>query len=900
MRRHSLFLCLFAALSLVVGSLRTAAAENIMGIDFSKSVKEVHNTIKGSFDGVLPQEGTADYQGWTESVATSRLVTEEGRSFLRINVTKLDKSVQFNFPLKKVKLPGRFKLTIEYRARDSDLGLSFRQLPPPWETLWSTSTSSSAEAWREKSFFIDIQRASDVPVGLFLYLGNGETDLASVAIDTIGAAEYAAAVSRPGKDVVNFFRNSRFPLGLQSGWNLDGNSLPSSAMTDTSVIGPSGSPALKLSSDAGMTLYSEPFQTADPAAKNYVSFACQGGGSWKISVASPDDALASIDVKPSQEWRTETIEFHLDEKATLAPALQVKFTGSGVMRIDSLRAWAGPGGRPYQSQGECEVALGLPDSELSVSRIQFSDEPATFVYCVSGAFEGDVLKVTVVNAFAESRPLPDIALPPKMKPPIDARPKPRPFFGDVDFGVFKDAPYGQFRIEAWVERGGRRVSPHNEILVSRIRRPYHWNEDAQDSPFGAHVRAKDCAIKMMKAAGVNWARLHDAATGLTGWSNLEQEKGKWTFHDVDVQRYRSAKMKIYAGLQTAPRWASVFGDSGMREFHSYFGCYFQPKNIDDWRTYVKTVVSHYKGVIDEYHIWNEPWGVSFWHTGYDQTKKEYLQGATPADDYAKLSVAAYTAAKEADPQVRLAGFNTTSAQWTKSVFDAGAYDYCDVVDYHFYTPNDQGMPGDQAALTYADAIGYIKGKAPLFAKPVYMSEGQGNANGLGGVGTVVGLYKHSIPWMPEDAPLLRADKTCRYVIANMAAGCAKVFLYSAHGYTSLLRGSGFFALIGPDGYPHLELSAYSNMAWQLEGSTFLRTLKLTDAVCAFVFKGRNGSVAVISGKRSGAYTVPGNHKLDVCDLFGNPLKGNVQFNGLLLYITSPLQPQELCEALLVK
>src|SRR5580658_6509043 len=44
----------------------------------------------------------------------------------------------------------------------------------------------------------------------------------------------------------------------------------------------------------------------------------------------------------------------------------------------------------------------------------------------------------------------------------------------------------------------------------------------------------------------------------------------------------------------------------------------EPANLDDWRTYVRTVVSRYKGRIEAYEIWNEPNLRDFWTGTLDQ------------------------------------------------------------------------------------------------------------------------------------------------------------------------------------------------------------------------------------------------------------------------------------------
>ncbi|MEI8079647.1 MAG: hypothetical protein WCH61_08485, partial [bacterium] len=608
--------------------------------------------------------------------------------------------------------------------------------------------------------------------------------------------------------------------------------------------------------------------------------------------------MASRTFSAGPAWRTETLSFKLDEPAMKARAFALKLAGAGVLNVDAFQAWQGLSERAYRSQGECEVALAIPKSEFSETRLQFADEPARFEYCVTGQLDGATLKFTAATATGREAVLPEVKLGRAGLGRLLGREKPGRENGACALTAFPDAPLGQFRITAWVERDGVRVSPVNELLLTRIRRPVHLREDAPNSPFGAHFMASPLTIKMLKAAGVNWARFHDAATELTGWYHLEPEKGKWAFRDQEIQLYRDHHIKIFAGLQTTPLWASYYQDAGKPDVHGYFDRYFPPKRLDDWSRYVQTVTARYRGVIDDYFIWNEPWGATFWHTGYNAATKDYTQAASAAADFAKLSIATYQAAKAGNPAAQISGFNSygddKGQAWTRGVFDAGAYPYCDLVDYHFYTDKDQAQPGDQAQAAYDAAIGYLKQAVPGFAKPVYLSEGQSNSNGVTGSG--VGLYQNAICWAADrqPPPAISADKTCRYVVASLAAGAAKVFLYSAHCYACLAVEAtyvAFVAVIGPDGYPNVETAAYSNLAWFLEDATFVRVIKLNAQVNGYLFTGRQGMVAVISGLRNGVYQVPPSAELAVSDLFGNPSDGI--YRGTLLYVATKLSAPEL-------
>ncbi|MDP3849586.1 MAG: hypothetical protein Q8Q59_03715 [Luteolibacter sp.] len=866
------------------------ASETIADIDFAKPGKEWHENGKGAFDGPLPEGMSPNFPSWNASVAGSTSLSENGRGFLRVKGEKLDQGMQFGFSLRNLTMPGNYRLTVSARLHGADLQLGIRQGPSPYRSFWSGTITPADGGWTEKNFLISLGEKANVPASLFLFLGRDTYDLASIKLVRLDAGELAKAIPRSPADSRNFFRNSRLPLGLQAGWNLDRSFAGGLIEADPTHPGPSGFPSLKLQGEKEITLYSEPFQTSDPLRETFVSFAAKGSGTWTLSIIYPRSkhayTITNKKFQASPEWRVETLRLQLDEQAMAATGFALKISGTGTLNLDAFQAWQGSPERTYHSQNACEVALAIPESEFSATRIQFADESAKIVYCVTGDFTGAILKSNAVNAFGKTARLPDLKLGAPNQTSLET--------GTFPFAAFPDAPLGQCRIEVWVERGGKRISPMNEMLLTRIQRPVHLREDAPDSPFGGHFTASPLAIPLLKAAGINWARFHDASTDLIGWYHLETEKGKWTFHDEEINRYRAAHLKIFAGLQTAPLWASFYQDSGKKDINGYFDRYFPPKDLDAWTNYVRTVTARYKGVIDDYFIWNEPWGNSFWHTGYDAKTNVYLQEPDAPGEFAKLSIATYKAAKTGNPSARISGFNTINgangSRWTKGVFDGGAYPYCDVVDFHFYTDKDQAQPDDQTASTLEDAIGYIKTKVPGFDKPLYMSEGQSNSTGSTG-GAGYGLFKYALTWPNENDPISNADKTCRYIIGNLAIRCAKVFLYSSHGYSCLAVEPSFVTLVGPDGYPSVETAAFSHLAWQLEDSKFLRAVKLNGQTNAYLFTGRDGMIAVISGLRKAIYQVPANPALKTSDLFGNSSDGH--YRGTLLYVTSKLPPDKL-------
>jgi len=579
---------------------------------------------------------------------------------------------------------------------------------------------------------------------------------------------------------------------------------------------------------------------------------------------------------PSGKWTAMQLDFNA---ASLAKSFCLILEGAGTLNIDSLMAYAGSDPKPYSSAGLCEIALAPADSDLAGSRIQFSDEPASVKYSASGTCSGATLKGKVTNVYGVERPLKDVTLEGRT-------------LGTLDLGVFPEAPLGAFRLEVWGERDGKPISPINELVITRIEKPLYWGKDAPNSPFGGHFLSNARTVKAMKAAGVNWVRLLDTGMECTGWAWLEKKKGNWTFQDDKINNYRAAKIKVLGFLGSTPDWASC--STGLASSQAYLDKMYEPKDLVAFSNYVKVVVTHFKGSIDAYNIWNEPWLEGFWHKSYDPVSRKFDNG-TP-EEYAALSRAAAASAKACDPSVKLIGINSAPygsyRMWGQQVFDADGYNCCDEVDYHFYSPTLCGYPDDPAAKAYQHSLEYMK-KAPPPFKPVVMSEGNPTRGGNVppnwiGKDDYTGLYKNTITWESKDDMFDLVDTTCRYVVSHLALNVKRVFLYSDHTYNNLLSAPTFPVLLGGDGYPHPALAAFSHMALLLEDRPFVKVVPLGKDVSAFLFEGRSGSVAVISGRKSGSCALKPVSGVVFTDLFGNPITGEAVYRGFVFYANSLL------------
>lgn len=159
------------------------------------------------------------------------------------------------------------------------------------------------------------------------------------------------------------------------------------------------------------------------------------------------------------------------------------------------------------------------------------------------------------------------------------------------------------------------------------------------------------------------------------WPDLEPNKGQWHFERLDlyVSLAQQHGTRLLLPLGMTPQWAS----SNMQIAAA-------PKNLDDWRNYVTTVVSRYKGRIQAYEIWNEPNLEDFWTGTMDQMLT--------------LTKEAAAIIHTVDPQavvVAPAPTGDFGIPWFVEFLKKGGGQFVDVIGYHFYvnptTKSPEGM-----------------------------------------------------------------------------------------------------------------------------------------------------------------------------------------------------------------
>lgn len=162
---------------------------------------------------------------------------------------------------------------------------------------------------------------------------------------------------------------------------------------------------------------------------------------------------------------------------------------------------------------------------------------------------------------------------------------------------------------------------------------------------------------MLEMAGVRWVRL-----GFR-WDEIEPTKGIYQFGKSDAIVNLSIKhdIKILGVIAKTPEWASNANNT-----------ISPPQNYEDWERFVRKVVTHYKGQINHWEIWNEPDIQKFWK-------------GTP-EEYINLQKISYEIIKEVDPSIKVlsAGLDGNGEKYLDKLLDLNLASYCDIIAFHPY------------------------------------------------------------------------------------------------------------------------------------------------------------------------------------------------------------------------
>jgi len=171
----------------------------------------------------------------------------------------------------------------------------------------------------------------------------------------------------------------------------------------------------------------------------------------------------------------------------------------------------------------------------------------------------------------------------------------------------------------------------------------------------------------------------------TEWRGLQPQKDVWNFITLDKSVALSEQhgVDVILTLGQTPAWASARPSEPTGNSP---GNSAEPRNIEDWERYIRTVVTRYRGHIKAYELWNEPF--------YTEMKNQNsMRGSFSGSAVAmvKLAAVAHKVLNELDSNAKLISPSCTAADGssgmdcTEQFLKAGGGQYVDEIGFHFYS-----------------------------------------------------------------------------------------------------------------------------------------------------------------------------------------------------------------------
>ena len=258
--------------------------------------------------------------------------------------------------------------------------------------------------------------------------------------------------------------------------------------------------------------------------------------------------------------------------------------------------------------------------------------------------------------------------------------------------------------------------------------------------FGMHIQRATAGTKWPHVPFRSWrlaaARVH--------WSDLQPERDEFDFRRLDeyLELANRHHIELMLSLMLTPPWATSQPDARCGFAR---GTCAPPRDLEDWRKYVTTIGSRYKGKIRLYEVWNEPNLKEFW-TGEIETMIAMTTDAARilhAIDPGNVVIS--------PPMTGDAGVSYLD----RFLAQGGGRDV-DVIGYHFYvTPRPP-----EAMVGLIASVKKTMTRYGLVHKPLWNTES--------------GWSRNKVFRFPDEA----ASYVARTYILNWAGGVSRVYWYA--------------------------------------------------------------------------------------------------------------------------
>ncbi|MBQ8357428.1 MAG: beta-galactosidase [Clostridia bacterium] len=276
----------------------------------------------------------------------------------------------------------------------------------------------------------------------------------------------------------------------------------------------------------------------------------------------------------------------------------------------------------------------------------------------------------------------------------------------------------------------------------------------------------------------------------SGWARTEKQEGVYDFAWLDeiVDNLLSRGLEpwiclCYGNPVYTDLAKPVFGAVGCPPIST-------EREMSAWLSYVKATVTHYKGRVNLFEIWNEPdCNYSWRHCENEEI--DHLRNAT---EYGEFACRTAIAIKEANEEALAMGFalgHVADLEYVNRALATGLYRHLDLVSFHSYTPDEQKRRHNAHQLKllinrYNPKTGLVQGETGAQSR----SDGNGAMKGFA--------------WTPEK----QTKALLRGLVGDLAEGVVFTSYFSTMDMIEALKGRladkatyldyGYFGVIGAE------------------------------------------------------------------------------------------------------
>lgn len=358
-----------------------------------------------------------------------------------------------------------------------------------------------------------------------------------------------------------------------------------------------------------------------------------------------------------------------------------------------------------------------------------------------------------------------------------------------------------------------------EIIAARLPAP---RKVGLKSSFGSHITVRPFFIDYAKKIGIKWTRMHDASI-ITKWIGTEARQGHYKYYDTQVNALLAAGINIL-GLPDRPAaWA--------KKTNTETGNVI---DLDAFKKLCFNLSSHYKGRIDYWEIWNEPYMKHFF-TG---TPKQYGEILSIGSD----------AIRKGNKAAKILGFCTEINDINYAAkIPPEDRKKIDILSFHCYF---QSIPGGCASGYDKEVQEYLNFLKPVKPQEVWNTEG---ANRELGTNSFYSFMPAASGKINERAAAFGA----RVWIEQRKGGIDKTFIYTLHQSDTIMYYGGYKKLIGFDRSVTPAAVASAITAWCIDGLDNI-PLKPRPGLVEGLFSNKKRSCWVVFDDHS----MPGNLSID--------------------------------------